>query len=136
MGASSYGHGPSAVHSHMTNTLNTPIEALEYAYPLRVLRYEVRENSGGSGKFVGGDGIIKEIEILVESQVTLITERRVIHPYGLSGGHPGSLGENLLIKSGIEHPLPGKGTVSLGPGDRLVIKTPGGGGFGEHDQIS
>jgi N-methylhydantoinase B len=130
-GAGLDGNGSSAVHSHMTNTLNTPIEALEYAYPLRVIRYEIREDSGGKGKFTGGDGIIREIELLVESQVTLLTERRAIPPYGLSGGHPGALGENLVVKSGVEHPLPGKGTVTLNKGDRLVIRTPGGGGFGE-----
>ena len=132
-GAGHANNGSSAVHSHMTNTLNTPIEALEYAYPLLVLRYEIREGSGGQGKFSGGDGIIREIELLVESQVTLLTERRSMPPYGLSGGSPGALGENLVIKSGVEHPLPGKGTVTLERGDRLVIRTPGGGGFGEKD---
>jgi N-methylhydantoinase B len=132
-GADSNGHGSSAVHSHMTNTLNTPIEALEYAYPLRVLRYEIREGSGGQGRYCGGDGIIREIELLVESQVTLLTERRINPPYGLSGGNPADLGENLVVKSGVEHTLPGKGTVALAKGDRLVIRTPGGGGFGEKD---
>jgi N-methylhydantoinase B len=129
-GAHPGGNGSSAVHSHMTNTLNTPIEALEYAYPLRVLRYEIREGSGGQGRYCGGDGIIREIELLVESQVTLLSDRRSIPPYGLSGGHPGALGENTVVKSGVEHPLPGKGTVTLERGDRLVIKTPGGGGYG------
>ena len=133
MGARPDADGPSALHSHMTNTLNTPVEALEYAYPLRVVRYAIRENSGGSGKFVGGDGIIREIESLVEAQVTLLTERRRFSPYGLSGGSPGLQGENAVIKAGTTQPIPGKGTIILNRGDRLVIKTPGGGGFGKID---
>lgn len=132
-GAGGNGTGTSGVHSHMTNTLNTPVEALEYAYPLRVLRYEIREGSGGGGKYAGGNGIIRELESLVESQATIISDRRVIPPYGLSGGNPGTVGENTVIKGGIAHPLPGKGTVTLARGDRLEIRTPGGGGFGIHD---
>jgi N-methylhydantoinase B len=130
MGARIDANGPSALHSHMTNTLNTPVEALEYAYPLRVVRYAIRENSGGAGKFSGGEGIIREIESLVETQVTLLTERRRFSPYGLSGGKPGAPGENLILKDGHTQLLPGKGTTLLSAGDRLVIKTPGGGGFG------
>ncbi|UCD41982.1 MAG: hydantoinase B/oxoprolinase family protein [Chloroflexota bacterium] len=125
--------GPSGMHSHMTNTLNTPVEALEYAYPLQVIQYGIRENSGGFGKYCGGDGLIREIESLVESQVTLLTERRRLPPYGLSGGDPGSLGENQIIESGKEKVLRGKGTNVLKAGDRLVVKTPGGGGFGSED---
>jgi N-methylhydantoinase B len=131
MGALPDADGPSALHSHMTNTLNTPIEALEYAYPLRVVRYEIRRGSGGRGRFTGGNGIIREIESLVETQVSLLTERRRFAPYGLSGGNPGSRGENIHISDGEKLLLPGKGTISLNPGDRLVIKTPGGGGFGK-----
>jgi N-methylhydantoinase B len=130
MGARIDANGPSAMHSHMTNTLNTPIEALEYAYPLRVVRYSIRENSGGAGKFYGGEGIIREIESLVESQVSLLTERRRFSPYGLSGGSPGMPGENFIFKAGTAQPISGKGTTILNCGDRLVIKTPGGGGFG------
>jgi N-methylhydantoinase B len=133
MGARPDANGPSALHSHMTNTLNTPVEALEYAYPLRIVRYAIRENSGGTGRFFGGDGIIREIESLVEAQVTLLTERRRSSPYGLSGGSPGSPGENAVIRAGKTQPIPGKGTVILNRGDRLVIKTPGGGGFGKKD---
>lgn len=131
MGATPNSDGLSGRHSHMTNTLNTPIEALEYAYPCRVLRYAIRDNSGGNGKYRGGDGIIREIEILVEAQLSLLTERRRFTPYGLSGGEPGKPGENVVIKSGGSMPLPAKGTIILNPGDRLVIKTPGGGGFGK-----
>lgn len=133
MGASVDANGPSAMHSHMTNTLNTPVEALEYAYPLQVLRYSIRENSSGIGKYSGGEGIIREIQMLVDTQVTLLTERRRFPPYGCSGGNPGGLGENSVIQSGESKPIPGKGTISLGAGDRLVIKTPGGGGYGAGD---
>ncbi len=130
MGARPNSDGPSAVHSHMTNTLNTPVEALEYAYPLRVRRYEVRKGSGGDGKFRGGEGIIREIEVLTDCQVTLLSERRKYPPYGLDGGEPGKTGENLLIRGGEKIPLPGKGSVDLRPGDVLSIRTPGGGGYG------
>jgi len=130
MGARPNSDGPSAVHSHMTNTLNTPVEALEYAYPLRVLRYEIRKGSGGDGKFRGGDGIVRALQVLTDCQVTLLTERRKIPPYGLDGGEPGQTGKNLLIRDGEEFSLPGKGSVDLRPGDVLSILTPGGGGYG------
>jgi N-methylhydantoinase B len=131
MGARPYSDGPSAVHSHMTNTLNTPIEAFEYYYPLRVVRYEIRENSGGSGLFKGGDGIVREIEALVDTEVTLLTERRRFPPYGLYGGGPGLTGENLIVHGKEVNILPGKGKTILHKGERLIIKTPGGGGYGE-----
>ena len=130
MGARYNSTGPSALHSHMTNTLNTPIEALEYAYPMRVLRYEIRSGSGGEGEFRGGDGIIRSFQVLTECQVTLLSDRRKIPPYGLNGGDVGKIGENLLIRNGEQITLPGKGTVDLHPGDILSIRTPGGGGFG------
>lgn len=131
MGARPNGDGFSALHSHMTNTLNTPAEALEYAYPLRVLRYEVRRGSGGSGRFRGGNGIRRDLQTLVPAQATLLTERRCIAPYGLEGGEPGAVGRNLLIRDGEESPLPGKGPIDLQPGDVISIQTPGGGGFGK-----
>jgi len=130
MGARPNSDGPSAVHSHMTNTLNTPIEALEYAYPMRILRYEVRKGSGGKGKFNGGDGIVREIQVLTDCQVTLLTERRRFSPYGLGGGDPGQKGDNLLIRDSDEITLPGKGSIDLRSGDVLSIRTPGGGGYG------
>jgi len=130
MGARPAADGPSAVHSHMTNTLNTPVEALEYAYPLRVAHYGVRENSGGAGRFRGGDGIRRDLQLLCDAEVSLITERRRAAPYGLAGGQPGRPGANLLIRDDQERPLPGKGSVSLRAGDILSIRTPGGGGFG------
>lgn len=125
--------GLSAHHSHMTNTLNTPVEALEYAYPLKVLRYEIRKGSGGKGKFSGGDGIIRELETLVDSQVTLLTDRRRLSPYGLYGGSHGATGENILIRGEKVQSLPSKGTTILKKGDKLVIMTPGGGGYGEEE---
>jgi N-methylhydantoinase B len=133
MGARPSKDGASAVHSHMTNTLNTPVEALEYAYPLRVKRYEIRRGSGGMGKYKGGDGIIRQIELLAPAEISLITERRRTKPYGLNGGMPGASGENTLIHHGSPLPLPGKGTVMAEAGDELQICTPGGGGFGCYD---
>jgi N-methylhydantoinase B len=130
MGARPNSDGVSAIHSHMTNTLNTPVEALEYAYPLRVLRYEIRRGSGGKGKFHGGDGIIRDLEMFTDCQVTLLTERRRYHPYGLDGGEPGETGENRLFRGGEEIMLPGKGSIELHNGDILSLRTPGGGGYG------
>jgi N-methylhydantoinase B len=130
MGARPWAHGPSGVHSHMTNTLNTPIEALEYAYPLQVLRYEIRRGSGGGGKFRGGDGIRRDIQILVDAQISLISERRRYPPYGLNGGGPGATGENYLLFDGKQQILPGKGSFYANAGDVLSVRTPGGGGFG------
>jgi N-methylhydantoinase B len=134
MGARPNADGPSAVHSHMTNTLNTPVEALEYAYPMRVLRYEVRKGSGGSGRFRGGDGICRDLQVLTDAQVTILSERRKDPPYGLSGGENGKCGENILIRGEKEIPLPGKGRVELKAGDVLSIRTPGGGGYGNKSQ--
>ncbi len=131
MGARPGSDGPSAIHSHMTNTLNTPIEALEYAYPLRVVQYGIREGSGGEGKYRGGDGIVREIQVLTDCQVTLLSERRKHAPYGLAGGGPGQCGGNLILRGDETIPLPGKGSVDLKAGDILSIRTPGGGGYGK-----
>jgi N-methylhydantoinase B len=131
IGARPNANGPSALHSHMTNTLNTPVEALEFAYPLRVLRYEIRRDSGGSGRYRGGDGIRRDVQVLVPAQASLLSERRRFPPYGLAGGQPGACGENRLIRNGEEHPLPGKGSIELQAGDILSLRTPGGGGYGK-----
>jgi N-methylhydantoinase B len=131
MGALPTKNGPSAIHSHMTNTLNTPVEALEYAYPLRVLRYEIRKNSGGSGKYWGGDGIRRDIQLLTDAQVTMLSERRQLGPYGLNGGQNGSPGVNVIFRGDEEQLIAGKGTFELHTGDVLSIQTPGGGGFGK-----
>ncbi len=136
MGARPDSDGPSAVHSHMTNTLNTPIEALEYTYPLQVVRYEIRRGSGGQGRFRGGDGIRRDIQLLGDAQVSLISERRQLQPYSLAGGSPGQPGENTLIRNDSEAQLPGKGTFDLKEGDILSIRTPGGGGFGSGEELA
>ena len=129
-GAGPRGPGASGVHTHMTNTLNTPIEALEAAYPLRVTGYRLRAGSGGRGRHRGGEGVVREIEFLVRGQATLLTERRRTRPYGLCGGGEGQAGHNLLIRRGKARALPGKVQIGLDRGDRVRILTPGGGGWG------
>ena len=124
------GPGESAVHSHMTNTLNTPVEALEYAYPFRVREYAVRRDSGGSGAHRGGDGLVREIELLADAEVTVLSERRVRPPFGTNGGAPGEPGRNTVIRDGLAEELPGKFHRALQKGDRVRMETPGGGGFG------
>jgi len=130
MGATAKGDGESAVHCHMTNTMNTPIEALEYSYPLLVREYSIRRGSGGTGKHRGGDGIIREIQTLSDAEVTVLSERRRFPPYGLFGGKPGTLGKNILIRAGKREARQGKFSASLEKGDVLRIETPGGGGYG------
>jgi N-methylhydantoinase B len=124
------GDGESAVHTHMTNTLNTPIEALEYAYPVRVRALRVRPDSGGAGRWRGGDGVVRALEFLAPATVSLLTERRVSRPYGLAGGAPGAPGANWLIRDGERRPLPAKATFAVEPGDIVEVETPGGGGWG------
>ncbi len=131
MGASHENNGASAIHSHMTNTLNTPVEALEYSYPLIVTEYAVRKGSGGKGLFHGGDGIIREIKLMSDAEVTVLSERRKKPPYGLLGGKPGKTGRNILIRKGIPEEKPGKFYARLKENDILRIETPGGGGYGE-----
>lgn len=130
MGARPGKDGVSAIHTHMTNSLNTPAEALEYAYPFRVTRYGLRQNSGGEGRFRGGDGIVREIEVQTESQVTVLADRRKRGPYGLSGGEAGAPGRTLVVRDGREQELPGKTSVWLKAGERIRIESPGGGGWG------
>lgn len=130
MGARPVSDGLSGVHTHMTNSLNTPVEALEYAYPLRVVRYSFRPDSGGAGKYRGGDGLIREIELLADCQVTLLAERRMFRPYGLNGGDPGAAGHTTLASQGRARELPGKCSVSAHQGDIIRVETPGGGGWG------
>jgi N-methylhydantoinase B len=127
MGASPGHPGLHAVQTHMTNTLNTPIEVLEMRYPLRVTKYSVRRGSGGAGRYRGGDGIVREFEFLAPAQGTVLSERRTHAPWGLAGGEPGQPGLNLLNGK----PLPPKATFNLKAGDRLRIETPGGGGYGK-----
>jgi N-methylhydantoinase B len=132
MGARPSKSGVSGVHTHMTNSLNTPAEALEYAYPLRVRQYCLRPDSGGKGKRWGGDGIIREIEALSDAEVTLLADRRERGPYGLAGGKDGTPGTATLIREdGTSQSLPGKFNVRLRKRERIRIETPGGGGWGE-----
>jgi N-methylhydantoinase B len=125
------GHpGNSAAHSHMTNTLNTPIEVLEHVYPVRVHRYSVRKGSGGRGRFSGGEGVVREIEILADVQAGILSDRRKRPPYGLSGGAPGSPGKNEMVIEGRVSKLPSKCTFRAPAGALIRIETPGGGGWG------
>jgi N-methylhydantoinase B len=132
MGARPTSDGVSGVHTHMTNSLNTPIEALEYAYPFRVRRYGYRTASGGAGRFRGGDGLVREIELLAPAQVTLLADRRRFRPWGLAGGGEGAPGRAVLIDAATANAseLPGKCSRYLQAGDILRIETPGGGGWG------
>jgi N-methylhydantoinase B len=132
MGARPTMDGLSGVHTHMTNSLNTPIEALEHAYPIRVTRYSLRPRSGGRGQWRGGDGVIREVRFLTKAQITLLSDRRKFPPYGLRGGEPGAPGANVLIRrDGKREELPSKFTAWAQPGDMLSIQTPGGGGWGK-----
>ena len=131
MGARPGKAGVSGAHTHMTNSLNTPAEALEYAYPLRVQRYSLRRGSGGAGKFRGGDGIVREIEMLTDCEVTLLADRRTRGPWGLAGGADGASGRTFITRhDGSIEPVPGKFSTRLRKGERVTIETPGGGGCG------
>jgi len=131
MGARPEHDGMSAVHTHMTNSLNTPAEALEYAYPLRVREYRIRKNSGGKGKQKGGDGVVREIETLAPARMSLLADRRKHGPYGLAGGEDGKPGTAAIISNGRTRRIGSKGSWELEAGDRVRIETPGGGGFGK-----
>ena len=131
MGAGVESVGASGIHSHMTNTMNTPVEALEHAYPFRISRYVLREGTGGAGSHAGGNGVIREIEFLQDAEVTIVSDRRKSKPFGLAGGEAGQSGRNVLLRKGREKRLPGKTALSVQKGDRLRIETPGGGGYGK-----
>ena len=131
MGARPNADGLSGVHTHMTNSLNTPVEALEYAYPFRVGRYSYRPNSGGKGKFRGGDGLTREIELLSDAQVTLLSDRRKIQPYGLAGGEPGQAGSAVHSSGKDTSVIAAKSSILAKKGDVISIETPGGGGWGK-----
>lgn len=130
-GGNSEGAGVSGRQCHMTNTLNTPVEALEFTYPFRVLTYRLREGSGGAGQHQGGDGIVREYEFLSPATVTFNSERRIRPPYGLQGGEAGRRGTNHLIRNGDKQELSGKCSLRVQAGDHIIIETPGGGGWGK-----
>src|SRR5437763_1052598 len=132
MGARPTLAGMSAVHTHMTNSLNTPAEALEYAYPLRVRAYRIRKGSGGQGKRRGGDGVVRAIETLARARMALLSDRRKRAPYGLQGGEDGERGRAYIIRrDGKKEQLTSKGSWEMEVGDRVRIETPSGGGWGE-----
>ena len=131
MGAGPDGDGLSGVHVHMTNTLNTPVEALEQTYPFRVTAYRLRDGSGGAGRHRGGDGLVRVYELLVPGTITMLSTRRKEGPWGRDGGEQGKVGRNVLIHpDGTEEDLPAHFSRRLPAGSRLRIETPGGGGFG------
>lgn len=130
MGASPVRDGLSGVHTHMTNTRNTPVESLEHYLPVRIRRYGLRTGSGGGGRFRGGEGIIREFEFLAPARVNILSERRLFAPYGLRGGQPGQRGRNTLVEAGRSRALGSKVSLGVKTGDRLTIETPGGGGYG------
>lgn len=139
MGARPHADGLHATHCHMTNSLNTPIEALEHAYPYIMRRYEIRRGSGGDGKYKGGDGIRREIELRGAGEITILSDRRVYPPYGLQGGAPGERGRNVLCTpqadgTRSEKEVPGKISVQVDAGTSIRIETPGGGGWGDPDE--
>jgi N-methylhydantoinase B/oxoprolinase/acetone carboxylase alpha subunit len=130
MGASALADGLSATHTHMTNSWNTPIEAFEHQYPLRIRGYRIRSGSGGKGRHTGGDGIIREFEFLTAADVTILADRRLRGPYGLAGGHAGAPGRSVLVRGKRATSLPGKTRFEVEAGDVLRIESPGGGGYG------
>jgi N-methylhydantoinase B len=137
MGARPTKDGISGIHTHMTNTMNTPVEALEFAFPLRLKRYALRRGSGGRGKYRGGDGLVRDVEFLSQARVTILSERRKLAPPGFHGGHHGQPGDNILLRGGYEEvKLAGKETLDVRPGDVLSIRTPGGGGWGTPEDAS
>jgi N-methylhydantoinase B len=129
-GGNPHGPGADAMHTHMTNTLNTPVEALEMAYPLRVLEYAVREGSGGPGAHAGGAGTRRVWQALAPCTVSLLADRRLNAPWGARGGAPGTPGRDRILRHGQELPLPAKGSVQLQPGDIVIVETAGGGAWG------
>ncbi len=130
MGARPTADGLSGIHTHMTNSLNTPVEALEAHFPVRVWRTSIRRGSGGRGKFRGGDGIIRAVEFLTDARLSILSDRRRFPPYALAGGQPGKPGKNTLVAGGKKRSLPSKAAVSVPAGSVLTIETPGGGGWG------
>ena len=130
MGARPDKDGLDAVHTHMTNTMNTPVEVIENAYPLKVVCYNIRDRSGGSGLHRGGNGLVREYELLCDAGVSILSERRRIAPYGLAGGHSAKMGENSICRDVGSEILPPKVNLDCRKGDLLRVSTPGGGGYG------
>jgi N-methylhydantoinase B len=130
-GAGPLRDGADAIQTHMTNTFNTPVEALEAYYPFKVTRYAIRGGSGGKGLHRGGNGIVREIEMLDDAELTLLAERRARGPWGLRGGKPGKAGRDEIVRGGKRRPLASKANIRVERGDRVRVETPGGGGWGD-----
>ncbi len=130
-GAHPEGNGANGLHTHMTNSLNTPVEALENEYPVWISEYSIRKNSGGTGRHRGGNGITRVIKINFDGRISIISDRRITSPYGLKGGKKGSKGENYIIRNGEKIKLNSIDSIKVQKGDELIIKTPGGGGWGK-----
>jgi N-methylhydantoinase B/oxoprolinase/acetone carboxylase alpha subunit len=133
MGASARADGLAATHTHMTNSWNTPVEAFEHQYPMRIRAYRIRSGSGGRGRHSGGDGIVREFEFLVAAEATVLADRRLRGPYGLRGGEAGQPGRNTLVSGRRSIAIGGKQRFEAAPGDILRIESPGGGGYGPQD---
>lgn len=136
MGASYGKDGESAVQSHMTNTLNTPVETIEREMPVMIKSYSIRKDSGGSGRYRGGNGIVREYLFLTDTEFSIVTERRTTAPYGICGGGNGVPGKNILIRNNVQTDLPSKISLKVNSGDILRIETPGGGGWGKPEDAS
>jgi N-methylhydantoinase B len=130
-GAGPEGDGLSGRHSHMTNTRNTPVEAIEHSLPVQILTYKLIQGSGGKGLYCGGKGVKRVYRFLAPANVTINSDRRTIPPYGLQGGKPGKTGRNTIIRNGEEIDIASKDSLQVNPGDLLIIETPGGGGWGK-----
>ncbi|GAX59374.1 N-methylhydantoinase B/acetone carboxylase, alpha subunit [Candidatus Scalindua japonica] len=135
MGARPDSDGINAIHTHMTNTLNTPVEAIEHNYPFRIRQYKIRPASGGMGRYKGGHGIIRDYEFFQAATVSILSDRRIHAPYGLMGGKNGQVGQNILISKNRKRKLPSKTTINVDKGDIISIHTPGGGGFGRKKNL-
>jgi len=131
MGASPAAAGRSATHTHMTNSWNTPVEAFEHEYPVRIRAYHIRNGSGGEGRHRGGDGIVREFEMLAAAEATILSDRRRRGPYGLAGGSDGRPGRNAVRNGKAIREKPSKARFELDAGEALIIETPGGGGWGK-----
>jgi N-methylhydantoinase B len=137
MGARPNDDGIDAIQCHMTNTLNTPIEALEREFPMRVVRYEIAEGTGGSGRYRGGNGLVRALELIEGSaEATLLADRHTLPPPGAAGGAPGACGRHELQRDGSTAPLPAKTSFEFRSGDVLTVQTPGGGGYGLEGNIA
>ena len=134
MGGRPDAQGISAIHTHMTNTLNTPIETIEHNYPFRIKEYKIRKQSGGNGKHSGGNGIVRNYEFHQAATVSILSDRRKHAPYGLRGGKKGKVGQDTLISKGRKYKLPSKTTINVNRGDIISIHTPGGGGYGRQEK--